>query len=81
MQLTTDERGSGFVPDGVEEAIDGKVFFFTCEYVLDAEIVEKVTISLALGSNRVPKNGLDRTQKARRINQRHGQYSFTTSLK
>jgi len=58
VQLVTDQGGSGFVPNGVEETIDRKVFCFACEHVLDAEIVEKVAVSLALSSNRVPKDGL-----------------------
>ena len=63
VQLITHERGSGFVSDGVEETIDRKVFLFACEHVLDAQVVEKVAIPLALGSNRVPKNSLHPTGK------------------
>lgn len=58
MQLTTDERGGRFMSDGVEETVNRKVLFFARDHVLDAEISEKVPVSLTLGRHGVPKNGL-----------------------
>lgn len=58
VQLIADESGSGFMPNGVEKTIDGKIFIFTREHVLDAETVKKVAVSFALGSDCVPKDSL-----------------------
>ena len=44
--------------DSVEEPGDGKVFLFAIQHVLDAEVVQKVTITLTFDRDGVPEDRL-----------------------
>jgi hypothetical protein len=58
LKLASHKGCSGFVADGVKETGDGEVFFFAILDVLDAELCEKVPITLALDRYGVPEDGL-----------------------
>lgn len=44
--------------DSVEETGDGKVFLFTVRHVLDAEVVQKVAITLTFDRDGMPEYSL-----------------------
>ena len=58
LKLVAHGGGSRFVTDSVEEPGDGKVFLFAVQYVLDAEVVQKVTITLTFDRDGVPEDRL-----------------------
>ena len=58
LKLVAHEGGGGFVTDCVEETRDGKVFLFTVQHVLDAEVVEEVAVTLTFDCDGVPEDGL-----------------------
>ena len=44
--------------DSIEETGYREIFLFIIQYILDAEIVEEVSVALAFNRDGVPKNGL-----------------------
>ena len=58
LELVAHDCGGGFVTNSVEETGDGKVFLLTVQHVLDAEVVEKVAVTLTFNRDGVPKDGL-----------------------
>jgi hypothetical protein len=46
--------------NGIEETIDLEVPFFICDDVLDTEVVQEVTIALALSGYSIPQDGLEK---------------------
>lgn len=46
--------------NGIEETIDLEVPFFTCDDILDTEVIQEVTIALAFSGYSVPQNGLEK---------------------
>jgi len=60
LNLVAHDGGSGFMTDSIEETRDGKVFLFTAQHVLDAQVVEEVSITLTFDRDGVPKDSLGR---------------------
>jgi len=58
LKLVAHDGSGGFVADSVEETGDRKIFLFTARHVLDAEVVQKIAITLTFDRDGVPENSL-----------------------
>lgn len=57
LELSPNELGRGLMTDGIEETVDGEVLLLASKDVADAEIVEQITVTLALDGHGVPEDG------------------------
>lgn len=58
LELIAHDGSGRFVTDSVEETGDGKVFLFTVQHVLDAEVVQEVAVTLTFECDGMPEDSL-----------------------